>query len=104
MKTIRGLLCKIDGMKFFRYRRPSWKTILGVTATKKRIKKGLGITAMMKPFRWWPNQKRRIKRKLGYESAAGRLLRDGLPTPGGCLIVVVGGAILIASGLVWVLA
>ncbi len=74
-------------MKFFRYRRPSWKTILGITAAKKRLKKDLGITAMLKPFRWWPNQKRRIKRKLGYESDAGRLIRDGLPTPGGCLLM-----------------
>ena len=76
-------------MKLFRYRRPSLKTILGITAAKKQIKKDLGITSLLKPFRWWPNQKRRIKREIGYESEAGRLVRDGLPKPGGCLVVVV---------------
>ena len=59
-------------MKFFRYRRPSLKTVLGITKAKKRIKKDLGITALLKPFRWWPNEKRRIKREVGYESEVGR--------------------------------
>ena len=76
-------------MNFFRYRRPSIKTILGITKAKKRIKKDLGITALLKPFRAWTNTKRRIKRKIGYESEAGRLIRDGLPSPGGCLVVIV---------------
>ena len=87
-------------MKFFRYRRPSLKTLLGVTKAKKRLKKELGITALMKPIRWWPNQKRRLKRKIGYESDAGRLLRDGMPKPGGCLVMItvvgVGGAVIYA--------
>ena len=89
-------------MKFFRYRRPSWKTILGITAAKKRIKKDLGITALLKPFRWWGNEKRKIKRAVGYESDAGRMLRKGVPKPGGCLLVVVAGT-LTGLGLVWVL-
>jgi len=72
----------------FRYRRPSLKTLLGVTKAKKRIKKALGITAALKPFRWWTNTKRRIKRKVGYESEAGRLIRNGPPTPGGCVLVI----------------
>ncbi len=71
-------------MKFFRYRRPSLKTLIGVTKAKKRLKKELGITVLMKPVRWLPNQKRRLKRKIGYESGAGRLIRNGLPKPGGC--------------------
>ena len=75
-------------MKLFRYRRPSLKTMLGITNAKKRLKKELGITALLKPVRWWPNQKRRLKRQIGYESDVGRLLRDGLPKPGGCLVVV----------------
>ena len=37
-------------MKFFRYRRPSLNTLLGITKAKKRLKKELGITAAMKPF------------------------------------------------------
>jgi hypothetical protein len=89
-------------MKFFRYRRPSLKTLLGVTSAKKRIKKDLGITAVLKPVRWWPNQKRKLKREIGYESNTGRLLRDGLPKPGGCLVVfvviftMIAGATLVA--------
>ena len=75
-------------MKFFRYRRPSINTLLGITTAKKRIKKELGVTAALKPFRWWTNQKRRFKRKIGYESEAGRLIRNGLPRPGGCLVIV----------------
>lgn len=88
-------------MKFFRYRRPSLKTVLGITRAKKRIKKDLGITALLKPFRWWPNEKRKIKREIGYESEAGRLVRDGLPKAGGCLVVIVAalGMILIAGHL-----
>lgn len=84
-------------MKFFRYRRPSLKTVLGITKAKKEIKKELGITALLKPFRWWTNQKRRLKREVGYESEAGRVVRDGLPKPGGCLVIVV--FLLIAGGV-----
>jgi hypothetical protein len=40
-------------MKLFRYRRPSLKTLLGVTKAKKRLKKELGITTAMKPLQWW---------------------------------------------------
>ena len=76
-------------MKLFRYRRPSLRTLLGITTGKKRLRKELGITAALKPFRAWTNAKRRFKRKIGYESEAGRLIRDGLPRPGGCLVVIV---------------
>jgi hypothetical protein len=78
-------------MKFFRYRRPSLKTLLGVTKAKKRVKKELGITEALKPFRWWTNTKRRFKRKVRYESEGGRLIRNGLRRPGGCLVVVISG-------------
>jgi hypothetical protein len=81
-------------VKLFRYRRPSLKTLFGITKAKKRLKKELGITAALKPFRWWTNRKRRFKRKIGYESEAGRLIRDGLPRPGGCLVVVIVGIAL----------
>ena len=74
-------------MKFFRYRRPSLKTLLGITKAKKQVKKELGITEALKPFRWWTNTKRRFKRKIGYESEGGRLIRNGLRRPGGCLVV-----------------
>jgi hypothetical protein len=86
-------------MKFFRYRRPSWKTILGITAAKKRIKKDLGITALLKPFRGCGNEKRKIQRSVGYESDVGRMIRNGLPKPGGCLVILVVGFV----GLWWIL-
>ena len=47
-------------IRLFRYRRPSVKTILGVTKAKKRIKKQLGITAVMRPLRAPGNAKRRV--------------------------------------------
>jgi len=84
-------------MKFFRYRRPSLKTLLGITKAKKEIKKELGITAFMKPFRWWTNTKRKIKRDVGYESDTGRLIRNGLPRPGGCLVVIVIGGVVLSA-------
>ncbi len=83
-------------MKFFRCRRPSLNTILGITKAKKRIKKELGSTEAMKPFRWWTNPKRKIKRDIGYESDTGRLIRNGLPRPGACVAVVVGMATVVA--------
>ena len=82
-------------MKFFRYRRPSWKTILGVTKAKKQLKKQLGITALLKPTRWRMNKKRQIKRQVDYESDLGRAVRQGLPKPGGCLVIV--GLILVGG-------
>lgn len=90
-------------MKLFRYRRPSLKTILGLTAAKKRIKRNLGITAALKPSRWLGNQKRTVKRQVGYYSAPMRLIRNGLPTPGGCLVVIVAGVSVIGLGIVWIL-
>lgn len=91
-------------MKPFRHRRPSWKTVLGVTKAKKRLKKDLGITQATKPLRWWTNQKRKAKRRIGYESPAGRILRNGPPTPGGCLVLCITGVGLagavLAGGLV----
>jgi hypothetical protein len=84
-------------MKFFRYRRPSWKTILGVTREKKRVRRALGLTALLRPLRWLPNQKRRLKRELGYETPAGRLLRLGLPKPAGCLLVLLVFAAIAAA-------
>ena len=52
-------------IKFFRYRRPSLNTILGITQAKKKLKEDLGITDALKPFRWWTNTKRWFKRKVG---------------------------------------
>jgi len=90
-------------MKFFRYRRPSWKTIFGLTMAKRRVKKALGITELLKPFRWWTNQKRRMKRKVGYESFAGRILRNGLPKPVGCFSALIGSVVLTLLAIGWVM-
>ncbi|MFM7056716.1 MAG: hypothetical protein ACKO2P_07305 [Planctomycetota bacterium] len=88
-------------MKFFRYRRPSLKTMLGVTRAKKQLNKALGIHALMAPFRWWPNQKRKLKRRLGYESPIGRLIRLGLPRPGGCAVLLAAGLTTFASACLY---
>ena len=76
-------------MKFFRYRRPSLKTLLCNAKAKKRIKTERGIAYTLKTFRAWTNAKRRFKRKIADESEAGRLIRNGLPRPEGCSALVV---------------
>jgi len=74
--------------------------MLGLTRAKKQAKKVLGLNTLLAPFRWWPNQKRRFKRQIGYESVIGRLLRLGLPRAGGgCMLVAGAGALTIWAGL-----
>ena len=51
-------------MSPIRYRRTSMRTALGITTEEKRIKRELGITAILRPFRWWGNEKRTIKRDV----------------------------------------
>ncbi|MBM3155590.1 MAG: hypothetical protein FJ008_09755 [Chloroflexi bacterium] len=67
-------------MKLWRYRKPSVKSILGITKAKKRAKKKLGITTATKPLRAPKNLERRVKRKAGWYSWPVRLLRYGLPS------------------------
>ena len=62
-----------------RYRRPSLRTELGITREEKEIKRELGITALLKPFRWWGNEKRTVKRELGYYTPTATLARHVLP-------------------------
>jgi hypothetical protein len=67
-------------MPEMRYRKPSVKTMLGVTKWKKRVKKALGITAVMKPFRMIGNYKRKVLRQAGYyrpEMKAMRAMKKG---------------------------
>lgn len=59
----------------FRYRRPSVKTMLGVTRAKKRLNRQLGITAARRPFRAPGNAKRRMLRRAGYYSGPMKFLR-----------------------------
>ncbi len=54
-------------MKFFRYRRPSLNTLLGITRAKRRIRKATGISTLeryTKPSRI----KQRVKQKVGLYS------------------------------------
>lgn len=74
-------------MRLFRYRKPSVKTLLGVTKAKKTLKRKTGITKATRPFRALTNAERRVKRKLGYYSKPAKLIRHKRPpTPFGCLI------------------
>jgi hypothetical protein len=58
-----------------RYRKPSLKTILGLTAAKKRVKRDLGIYKVTKVLNAPSNAKRRVKRSLGYESESAKFVR-----------------------------
>jgi hypothetical protein len=87
-----------------RYRRSSLKTLLGITTEKKRIKRELGITALLRPFRWWGNEKRDVKRELGYYSPEAKLVRH-LP-PHSLSKIVLGAllVLLIPFALGWLLS
>lgn len=58
-----------------RYRKPSLKSVLGVTKAKKKLKKDLGIYEVTKIINAPKNAKRRVKRKLGYESEIMKIFR-----------------------------
>ena len=58
-----------------RYRKPSIKTLLGVTAAKKKIKRDLGIYKVTKITNAPKNAKRRLKGSLGYESEGAKFVR-----------------------------
>lgn len=58
-----------------RFRKPSLKTALGITKTKRKITKDLGISKITKVVNAPKNSKRSIKRKLGYESMVMKFIR-----------------------------
>ena len=64
-----------------RYRRPSLKTMLGITRAKKRVDTALGITALKRPFRAPGNAVRRLKRHVGYYSGPMKFLRFWMHRP-----------------------
>jgi hypothetical protein len=76
-------------MSSIRYRRTSLRTALGITKEEKRIKRELGITAILRPFRWWGNENRKIKREVGYYSPEAKLARHVLPRSAGKLLLLV---------------
>ena len=76
-------------MSPIRYRRTSVRTALGITKEEKRLKRELGITAILRPFRWWGNEKRKVKREIGYYSPEAKLARHILPHSAGKLLLLV---------------
>lgn len=58
-----------------RYRKPSLKTALGLTAAKKKVKRDLGIYDVTRVTNAPKNTKRQIKRALGWESAGAKFFR-----------------------------
>ena len=58
-----------------RYRKPSLKTLLGMTAAKRRVKTNLGIYEVTKVLNTPKNAKRNLKRSLGYESGPMKFFR-----------------------------
>lgn len=58
-----------------KYRRPSLKTVLGLTSAKKKVKKELGIYEITKVLNAPKNAKRRVKRSVGYESEPMKIFR-----------------------------
>ncbi len=59
------------------YRRPSLKTMLGVTKAKKQLKRNLGVydNPLWKATHYVPNTERRLKRRVGYYSEPFKLGR-----------------------------
>jgi hypothetical protein len=88
-------------MSPIRYRRTSLRTALGITKEEKRIKRELGITAILKPFRWWGNEKRKIKRETGYYSPGFQLARHVLPRSAGKLFLLLLLILAIPFAVAW---
>jgi len=58
-----------------RYRKPSLKTVLGLTAAKKKFKRDLGIYKVTAIMNSPKNAKRRAKRAVGWESEIAKFSR-----------------------------
>jgi hypothetical protein len=67
-------------MKMFRYRAPSMKTVLGVTAAERRVKRSLGISqvqAWTKPSRMRDVHGRAIARLIRAIRRVGKRMNPG---------------------------
>jgi hypothetical protein len=73
----------------FRYRKPSINSLLGITQAKKKVKSELGIYNITKIINYPKNFQRKVLRKTGYYSEPIKILRNGLPKPGGCSVSLV---------------
>jgi hypothetical protein len=60
---------------FPRFRRPSWKTLVGLTQAQRTLKRESGWYTLTKPFRTPYNVERGVKRRVGYYSFPMRLAR-----------------------------
>mgnify|MGYP006951135612 CR=1 FL=1 len=58
-----------------RYRKPSLKTLLGLTAAEKKFKRDIGLYKVTKVINAPANAKRRAKRAMGYESEGAKMFR-----------------------------
>jgi hypothetical protein len=76
-------------MDQMRYRKPSVKTVLGITKMKKRLNKALGTNSLFAPFRAVGNYQRRLLLRAGYYSPEMKALRAArrgqVPGPIGAL-------------------
>ena len=61
--------------RIIRYRKPSMKTMFGLTKAKRRFNRAVGITAVKRPFRAPGNYKRRVLRRAGYYSEPMKSMR-----------------------------
>lgn len=57
------------------YRRPSWKTLIGLTAAEKKLKRDLGVYKVTRVLNAPKNAERRVKRAFGWESEGAKFAR-----------------------------
>lgn len=57
-----------------RKRKPSLKTLLGVTKAKRQVKQALGVYKVTKVINAPQNAKRRMKRRLGLDRGIGKFV------------------------------
>lgn len=74
LSTERTLATEVLPMRI-RYRKPSLKTALGITAANKQLKRELGIYKVTKVLNAPKNAKRSVKRSFGWESEWVKLSR-----------------------------
>ena len=73
--TVRRHYSKGRTMRLFRYRKPSLKTLLGVTAVKRKVKRSLGISQVQGYTR--PSRvKQKIKYRAGLYTPLARAIRQ----------------------------
>jgi hypothetical protein len=62
-------------VRMFRYRKPSLNQLFGVTATKRKVKRSLGISQVQAWTR--PSKvKQRVKQQIGLHSPVARVIRQ----------------------------